>query len=179
MPEPATGPGPAGSAATSASASEGVRATVDAIRSMLHETHDGFRTVVGGLSTEALDWAPGPETNSIGVLLVHALESERSMCASVAGLDLPRDREASFRSRAVDAQALRALVDSSEATVDGYLDAAGPGQLAAEIRRGDHVRSGATWLVRAALHAREHLGQATLTRQLAERRERGAGEWRP
>lgn len=169
----------AGSASNAAGSDDAVRSTVEAIRVLIHETHAGFRSVVDGMPTEALDWAPGQDTNSIGVLLVHSLESERSLCASVAGLDLPRDREASFRSRELDVAALRALVVSTEITVDGYLDAIGAAQLTAEVRRGEHVRTGATWLVRAAMHAREHLGQATLTRQLAERRGAGVGESRP
>jgi hypothetical protein len=47
---------------------------------------------------EALDWAPGPETNSAAVLVTHALgASDHWLVSIIGGEDDGRDREKEFR----------------------------------------------------------------------------------
>jgi uncharacterized damage-inducible protein DinB len=134
-----------------------------------HEAHAALRTVVEGLSPALLDWKPGEETNSIAALVVHTLEAERALTGSVAGVTRPRDREAAFRVSGLDAGELVAMIDATERELDGNLADLTQERLDALIERPGRTASGAFWLLRAAVHSREHVGQASLTRQLAER----------
>lgn len=60
------------------------------------------------LPLEALDWVPGPEMNSISVLIMHFTGSERYWVGDVVRGDPSfRNREAEFLTRGVDAAALR------------------------------------------------------------------------
>jgi uncharacterized damage-inducible protein DinB len=133
-----------------------------------HETHAAMRSVVNGLTPALLDWRPGEETNSIAALVAHTLDAERALTAVVAGVVLPRDREAAFRVSGLGAERLVALIDATEHEVDGFLGRLTQDRLDASIERPARTASGAFWLLHAAVHSREHLGQATLTRQLAE-----------
>jgi uncharacterized damage-inducible protein DinB len=133
-----------------------------------HEAHAAMRSVVSGLSPALLDWKPGKETNSIAALIAHTLDSERALTAIVAGVTLPRDREAAFRVGGLDAGRLVAMIDAAEREVDGFLGDLTQDRLDATIERPMRTASGALWLLHAAVHSREHIGQATLTRQLAE-----------
>jgi hypothetical protein len=138
------------------------------IQAFLHESHDAMRTLVAGLPASALDWKPGKGTNSIAALVVHALDAERHLTAAVANLSLPRDREAAFRVAGLAGDQLVALIDETERDVDMHLGLITPGRLEATIVRPNRTETGARWLIRAAAHSREHIGQASLTRQLAE-----------
>ena len=133
-----------------------------------HEAHAAMRTVVSGLSPALLDWKPGEETNSIAALIAHSLDSERALTAIVAGIALPRDREAAFRVSDLDAGRLVTMIDAAEREVDGFLGGLTQDRLDAPIERPMRTATGAAWLLHAAVHSREHIGQATLTRQLAE-----------
>jgi hypothetical protein len=127
-----------------------------------------MRSVVSGLSPALLDWKPGEETNSIAALIAHTLDSERALTAMEAGVTLRRDREAAFRVSGLDAERLMAMIDATERDVDGFLAGLTQGRLDATIERPMRTASGAFWLLHAPVHSREHIGQATLTRQLAE-----------
>ena len=144
----------------------------EAARQLLHETHAAMREAVGGLDAEALDWRPAAETNSLAALVAHALEAERFLVASAADVAVERDRDAQFRVQVSGPDVLLALIDRRETEIDGYLDLVGAEQLGREIVRSGRGRSGAWWLLHAVDHGREHLGQAMLTRQLWEARER-------
>ena len=138
------------------------------IQAFLHEGHDVMRTLVAGLPASALDWKPGEETNSIAALVSHALDAERHLTSAVADLSLPRDREAAFRVEGLTGDELVALIDAAERDVDGNLGLVTPDRLETMIVRPNRADTGARWLIRAAAHSREHIGQANLTRQLAE-----------
>ena len=60
------------------------------------------------------------------------------------------------------------LIDAAEHDVDRHLGLITPDRLAATIVRPNRTESGARWLIRVAAHSREHVGQASLTRQLVE-----------
>lgn len=138
------------------------------IAAFLREGHTAMRAVVTGLPVSALDWKPGDETNSIAALVVHALDAERHLTAAVADLPLPRDREAAFRVAGLTGDQLVALIDATERDVDMHVGLITSDRLEATIERPNRTESGARWLIRAAAHSREHAGQASLTRQLAE-----------
>ena len=143
-------------------------ATSAVYSSYFHEAHVAMREVVGGAGSSVLDWRPGDDTNSIAVLVAHALEAERAITSNIAGLTLPRDRDAMFRVAGLGTDELVAMIDATERDVDGFLAALTDDRLAAAIDRRGRTETGARWLVHVAAHTREHIGQATLTRQLAE-----------
>src|SRR5512138_1134830 len=71
--------------------------------------HREIEKVLDGLPSEALDWVPVPEQNSIGALAFHAAGAERYWVWQIIGAqNLQRDREAEFHTRGVDAAALKA-----------------------------------------------------------------------
>jgi len=140
------------------------------VSSVLHLGHAAMRDLVAALPVSALDWKPGQETNSIAALVVHALDAERHLTGVVADLALPRDREAAFRVEGLTGDELVTQIDAAERDVDGHLALVTGDRLAATIERPSRTATatGAGWLVFVAAHSREHIGQASLTRQLAE-----------
>lgn len=148
---------------------------VDQVEVHLRENHAAMREVLAGLTPEALDWRPGPETNSIAAIFSHAIDAERHLTAAVAGLTLPRDREAAFRVRGMTADELSAQIDAVERDVHDHLGRITEEHLSNSLTRGERTRSGVWWLLQVAGHSREHLGQAALTRQLVEREAPRAG----
>ena len=145
-------------------------ALIRVARGLLHDGHAGLRDVIGGLDGSALDWRPGSDTNSIAALAAHALDAERFLVSTAAGVDVERDREVWFRISVTGPDALLELVDRLEREVDGYLDLLDAARLGTRIERPGRIHEGAWWLLHAVEHTREHLGQATLTRQLYEQR---------
>ena len=143
-----------------------------AAKQVLGVQKQAMRDVVSGLDSAALNWKPleGQETNSIAVLLAHALDAERYLVASSVDVTFDRDREAQFRVEVESAGDLLALIDRTEAEVNGWIDSLTADQLAAEVARPNRTHSGAWWLLHALEHSNEHVGQALLTRQLYEGR---------
>ena len=141
-----------------------------AAKQVLGVQKQAMRDVVNGLDGAALNWKPldGQETNSIAVLLSHALDAERYLVASSVDVMLDRDREAQFRVEVESAGDLLALIDRTETEVNGWIDSLTAEQLAAEVARPNRTHSGAWWLLHAIEHSNEHVGQAMLTRQLLE-----------
>lgn len=143
-----------------------------AAKQVLGEQKKAMRAVISGLDGTALNWKPldGQETNSIAALLAHALDAERYLIASSVDITLDRDREAQFRVEVESAADLLALIDRTEAEVNGWIDSLTAAHLATEVARPNRTHPGAWWLLHAIEHSNEHLGQAMLTRQLYEAR---------
>ncbi len=132
----------------------------------IHRAIDG---VLADLPDAALDWSPGPEMNSLAVLLAHALGAERYWIGDVAGGEPSgRDREAEFRTVghtpadfAAQAQATLAhsrivLTRLTAADLVGILTAPLFGQ-----------RVSAGWAILHGLeHTALHTGHMEITRQL-------------
>jgi uncharacterized damage-inducible protein DinB len=141
-----------------------------AAKQILGNQKTAMRDIVSGLDGAALNWKPldGQETNSIAVLITHALDAERYLIAASVDVTFDRDREAQFRVEVESAADLLALIDRVEAEVNGWLDSLTSAQLAAEVARPNRTHAGAWWLLHAIEHSNEHVGQALLTRQLYE-----------
>jgi len=136
------------------------------VGSAFHDLHNTIREIIGGLDPEALNWKPHPEANSIAVLVAHTIGSEREMLAAVRGIRVERDRPSEFRAQA-DAKELAALVDQADADLEEHAGAITPEDLTADRPRGDNPpRAGLHWLVTNYGHAREHVAQIELTKQL-------------
>ena len=78
--------------------------TIDALREVLEESLDEIRRGIADLSVEQLNATPaGGETNSIAVIVTHALGATQSWLSLAMGAPLPpRDRPAEFRAVADD-----------------------------------------------------------------------------
>jgi len=145
-----------------------------AVESTLREQHDVLRDLVRGLPAAVLNWSPGPEMNSIAVLVGHLLDSERYLVAAALGEVVERDRERWFRFAAPSDTVLLDLIDQVETETHERLARLTAETLAREFappndRLGRRF-TGLRWLLHAVQHNREHIGQALLTRQLAEQR---------
>ena len=133
-------------------------ATIDGVREVLEESLRELRKGVAGRSVEQLNARPaGGDTNSIAVIVTHALGSTRAWLSLAMGAPMPdRDRPAEFRAVADDGFA--AWTDDRIAECLALLDGT----------TWDPVRVGtATWTAAqetrtaayAAAHALSHLGE--------------------
>lgn len=143
----------------------------EAIAATLREQHEVLRQLVRGLPAAVINWSPGPEMNSLAVLIGHLLEAERFLVAAALGEVVSRDREAWFQYQAPDDVSLLNLIDQTERETLERLQG-----LTADLLRREWTPpndrlgrrySGIRWLLHAVAHNREHIGQALLTRQLA------------
>jgi hypothetical protein len=133
-----------------------------------HRLHQDLHDELQDVDVQALDWAPGPNTNSMSTLVVHLLASEAEMLRSVRGLPSARDRCAEFAEHCTTREVLLRLIDAAE----GDLDHLGVGISVQDLRtlrvRPNKAppQSGLFWLLRNYGHAREHLAHLQLTKQL-------------
>ena len=128
--------------------------------------HDKMRTLVAGMDAEALNWKPHPEASSIAVIVTHTLGSERELLAAVRGIKVPRDRPSEFKAEA-DTARLESLIDEADLWLDQQVSPLTAADLTSLRRRGeDEEQPGIVWLITNYGHAREHLAQIELTKQL-------------
>jgi uncharacterized damage-inducible protein DinB len=139
---------------------------------LLTNLHEGITTAVAGLPVEALDWQPGPEMNSMAVLVVHTAGAERYWIAAVAGQqDSQRDRPAEFRTAGMGEGTLVAHLDRALAECEQTLAQLTLEDL--EARRHAAIQDRECTAMWALLHALEHtalhLGHIQVTRQMWKR----------
>jgi hypothetical protein len=124
-----------------------------------------YLAVVDGLSDEALNWRPGPETNSIAVLVAHAWGSVQDWTSRAAGTKIERDRAAEFRVVLSGAEC-EALIRRAMARVTSFVEAIDPATYGDDRLDSDGNRHTVAYcLIHAVEHTQEHLGHAELTRQ--------------
>lgn len=141
-------------------------ALATAALAQFEEIHRDLRGLVRDLPAEALNWTPGPETNSIYVLVTHLLGSEQFWVGAAVGRTIERDREAEFRVHGADAAELPRLIDAAEAHLRELLPYLTYGTLCRTFTWRDTPHSGAWCLLHAIEHAGQHHGHVALTRQL-------------
>ncbi|HUY74349.1 MAG TPA: DinB family protein [Candidatus Dormibacteraeota bacterium] len=140
------------------------------MKGLFGSVHDKFREQVRLLDGGTLNMRPLPQANSIAVLIAHTLGSEREMIRAVRALPAERDRDAEFRVE-LDAAALLAMLDQADRDLEEHLLAVTPADLTEMRPRGDRPpQPGIVWLLGNFGHAREHLAQAELTKQLYDSR---------
>jgi len=139
----------------------------------LEELHGDIEQAIEGLPDTALNWVPGPDMNSIGVLVVHVAGAERYWIGDVVARDSScRDREAEFRAQGLGATALKERLANTLAYVRGVLEKVSVDQLEA-VRVSPRNRRQFTvgWsLAHALAHTAIHVGDIQLTRQLWDQR---------
>jgi uncharacterized damage-inducible protein DinB len=138
---------------------------------ILTALHNGLKQAIAGLPTAALDWVPGPEMNSIAVLVVHTAGAERYWIGDVAGgQPSGRDRPAEFQTQGLDETDLVSHLDDALAESEKILAQLTLEDLTALRSSPLHDREGTVmWAVLHALeHTANHLGHIQVTRQMVE-----------
>ena len=140
---------------------------------LFRQVHRQLRDELDGLDENALNWVPMPGANSIATIVTHLVGSEAETLRCAAGVTCERDRDAEFVASAQSRQDVLQLLDSAddlivelERRIDGTRLAA---EFPLQTLPTDDVRSGLSWLIGNYGHAREHVGQIQLTKQLYRR----------
>ena len=139
--------------------------------SLLQDCHNDILEALEGLPSAALDWTPGPEMNSISVLVFHLTGAERYWIGDVAAQDpKERDRDAEFRVRDVGVDVLKKrLADNLEYARNTLTSFTIQDLETTRISARDGRHFTVAWaLLHALEHATLHLGQIQITRQLWE-----------
>ena len=136
----------------------------------LADLHGQIEEALADLPAEALDWSPGPEMNTITVLVTHLAGAEGYWIGDVAGqVPSGRERAAEFRSSGQSAQALIARMDASRAHAHAILSQLSLDDLAqvrSTVRHPDRSFTVAFCLLHALEHTGQHLGHIQMVRQL-------------
>jgi len=135
--------------------------------------HTEIKEKISDLPQEALDWHPGLDMNSIGVLIAHIAGAERYLIGDVV-LEDPshRDRPAEFLTKRLTGPQLLSRLQDSEAYFERAFESLTLDDLD-KTRR--YPRDGrqvkVSWsLLQALEHTAMHVGHIQLVRQLWEQR---------
>lgn len=144
---------------------------ISAMIAELTKQHDNFKKTLEGASQEALDWKPGPDTNSLGILAIHVAGAERYWIGDLTtGRPSTRNRDAEFQVHGLPHDELVQALDDALAdsvAVISTLNAIDLAQMR-HVARYNRDQSVATSLLHAIAHIALHVGHAELTRQLWE-----------
>jgi uncharacterized damage-inducible protein DinB len=138
--------------------------------------HAEIERAVESLPQAALDWVPGPDMNSLAVLVTHVAGSERYWIGDViAGEPSGRDRPAEFRTSGLDVETLKGRLAGSLAYVRGVLERLTLQDLETTcVSPRDNRQLTVAWCLNHALaHTATHMGHIQLTRQLWDQRQQG------
>jgi uncharacterized damage-inducible protein DinB len=136
--------------------------------------HTEIEHAIDGLPQAALDWSPGPDMNSIAVLVVHLAGAERYFLGDViAGEPSNRDRPAEFQARGLDANTLKTRLQAAIAYARRILEGLTLEDLEAQrvVPRDGSQRSVGSCLLTVTTHTAMHAGHIQLTRQLWEQQQ--------
>jgi len=146
------------------------RTMATTVAGLYHDVHARMREQIRGMDRGTLNWSPLPKANSLAVLVTHTLGSEREMIRALRQIATDRDRDSEFRVES-EAGDLLALLDQADRELDEHVAALTPADLTELRPRGDRPpRPGIEWLIANYGHAREHLAQMELTKQLYDSR---------
>ena len=142
----------------------------DTAAALFHSVHRHMREHVQGMDHTGLNWKPLPLANSVAVLITHSLGSEREMLRALRSLASDRDRPAEFKVEVGQVELL-AMLDEADRELDVHVGALTAADLTEQGTRGEFgPRPGLVWLLSNYGHAREHLAQIELTKQLYDSR---------
>ena len=137
---------------------------------LLQDCHNSILEALEGLPPAALDWTPGPDMNSMSVLVVHLTGAERYWIGDIAAQDpTERDRDAEFRVHDVGMDVLKKRLADNLEYSRIVLDKMNIRDLETTRVTASGREYTAGWALLHALdHATLHLGQIQITRQLWE-----------
>ena len=139
----------------------------------LDELHmDAIRSI-DGLPLEALDWIPGPNMNSLCVLIVHLTGAEGYWLGDVVGQDpSDRDREGEFLARELDEITLKERLSDSTTYARDLLETLTLDDLDSNRTSPRDGRAfTVAWSIFHALeHTAIHVGHIQMVRQLWEQK---------
>jgi uncharacterized damage-inducible protein DinB len=138
---------------------------------LLQQSHNEILEALEELPSAALDWSPGPDMNSISVLVFHLTGAERYWIGDVAAQDpKERDRDAEFRVHDVGMDVLKKrLADDLEYARNALSNFTVQDLETTRVSARDGRTFTVAWaLLHALEHTTLHLGQIQLTRQLWE-----------
>jgi DinB superfamily len=145
----------------------GPRSTIFAL---FRQVHQQLRDELYGLDDETLNWVPTPGANSMATIVRHLVGSEAETLRCVAGVACERDRGAEFAGSGLTGEEVLRLLKDADDLIGELEPRIGVSHLSAELPLPtlppDEVRTGLTWLIGNYGHAREHLGQIQITRQI-------------
>jgi hypothetical protein len=137
---------------------------------LFRQVHRQLRDELDGVDDDALNWVPVTGANYIATIVTHLLGSEAETLRCVAGITCERDRDAEFVASTLTSRDIRLLLENADellAELEPRIDGS---RLVAEFPlptlADDDLRPGMTWLIGNYGHAREHVGQIQLTKQL-------------
>jgi hypothetical protein len=141
---------------------------------MFGKVHDAFAEVISSLPDEALTWVPYEGTNSIAVLVTHVIGNQLETLRTMRSLPSDRDRAAEFTITDATRADLLARLEAARGVLADLAPQVTPEELETLVSRpsANEALSGMHQLMHSVAHAREHLGQAWMTRDLWERRAR-------
>lgn len=139
---------------------------------LLKKCHDDILQAVEGLSPAAVDWSPGKEMNSIGVLLTHIIGSERYLIGDIVAQESSnRNRDAEFQVHGVELDVLKQrLADNLEYARTVVEKMSLQDLESKRVAPTGREHTVAWGLIHGLEHATLHLGQIQLTRQLWEQK---------
>lgn len=125
-----------------------------------------------GLPAAALDWTPGPDMNSLAVLVSHTAGAQRFWIGDVAGQESSnRVRASEFEATADNAGDLISLLEATLAHSHSVLERLTLDDLGEQRRLADGRSLTVAWaLLHALEHTALHTGHIELTRQLWDQR---------
>ncbi len=131
--------------------------------------HKEVERALIGLPQAALDWTLGPEMNSLAVLAIHLAGSEQFRIGDLTGRGTSqRDRDAEFRTRNLDVEALKQRLASVLADSRSTLETLTLEDLATtRVSPADGKTYTLAWLLNQTLmHTALHVGHMQIMRQL-------------
>ncbi len=143
--------------------------TYEALLGRFDELHRAIKGSLEEMPPEALDWSPGPEMNSLSVLIVHLSGAERYWVGDVVkGEPSFRDRDAEFRVKGLSHDLLKRRITDLEAYEKGVFEAMGLAELEEErISPRDGRKYTVAWALSHALeHTAIHVGHIQILSQL-------------
>ncbi len=139
---------------------------MEALRIDLHEA-------IEGLPDEAMDWVPGPEMNSLAVILAHTAGSLRYLIDVAMEVQSKRDRPAEFRAHGLARLELLSRLDEAFEYACQSVPRLKLDDLAKPRRKADGSQTTCGWaLLHALEHGSLHLGHAEVTVQLWKSRQK-------
>lgn len=148
----------------------------EALMDRFHGLHNEIDQALNAVPTEALDWKPGAEMNSISVIITHLTGAERFLIGDIImGETSNRNREAEFKVEGMGKGDLIHHLAETEAYIQAAFEKLSLADL--EMKR-IHPRHGnevtVAWaLLHALEHAGTHVGQIQITIQMWQQRSVG------